>query len=88
MKHNEPKYGKKKLIPLAIKNAKKPVIGGRKCSCKKCKHGGKLQPLSNFFRRSQVPDGYSYHCKDCDNERRNAYNEKKRQNINAFNNLF
>ena len=35
------------------------------CSKKNCVHNGQPQPIKNFHRNSQTPDGYKYDCKDC-----------------------
>lgn len=49
------------------------------CSRKECSHKGKPQPLSNFYKAKITTDGLRYYCKDCDNERRNAFGARKTQ---------
>lgn len=60
----------------------------KKCSRKKCKHGGELQPESNFHKQRQTPDGLRYYCKDCDAERSKEKSDRKQANKVFFKNMF
>lgn len=50
----------------------------RVCSLKRCKHGGKPQPESNFHKKKIARSGYHSQCKDCMRETNDRYNAKQR----------
>jgi hypothetical protein len=59
----------------------------KKCSLKLCVHGGKLQPLSNFYRNMAYADSLERRCKDCARKGQEKYSLKKKESRD-FVNLF
>lgn len=60
----------------------------KKCSNKKCKHGGVPQETSNFHRKSVAADGLSSECKDCNRDRSRLNQQKRAREREQVFNLF
>ena len=51
------------------------------CSNKKCIHGGKPQPLSNFNKNKNHKDGYTSNCKDCIKKQKDKYYQENKEKV-------
>lgn len=58
------------------------------CGRKQCKHKGARQPYSNFGKRHHTKDGYSENCNDCLREVSRIHQQKKKENLRSFKDMF
>lgn len=64
-------------------------IGGKKCASRsRCIVGDVVQPINEFGKRSNTPDGRSGTCKTCVNDRSRQHQKKRADNILEFKKYF
>jgi len=60
-----------------VDNAR-PSPTEKACGNADCRHGSKLQSISQFHKHSGKPDGRQNHCKDCVRDYQREYGRKRR----------
>lgn len=53
------------------------------CSRKDCIHGGKPQPVTNFYKRKTTYDGYRCECKDCSKKDNDSYYQENSEPVKS-----
>lgn len=54
------------------------------CARKDCGRKGELQPLSNFYKKADSPDGYAYECSECCMRRNQAIIKRKKKDRDFY----